>query len=480
MKTLNIVALLLGAIIITSCIKNLEEPQRTIVLSAPEDNAAFDLAAASDITFNWSMLDDVDKYKIAFSLNDDMIPAATVDAVSSPHTVPAADIDEALNTLGMDYEATNSVYWSVRASPMLLNIDTQVRTLIMTRKPFVAVRVTGVTISSPTGPQTLDIGDAFTATATVQPANATNKAVTWSSNNTGVATVGQTTGLVTAVSAGAATITVTTDDGGHTATVAVTVQASPEAQAAAALAAALENATAVGATVTLTGDVSITDVTVPAGVTLVVPGGMTLTVTGTLAGAGTITVEGIVDAANSTFSGTANLADGSKSRGVVTKPADAYSGWVWTFYGRTWSDRINVPACDKSDFTWSTTTASCRSATADNALHYYYNWKYVDDNKTTMCPSGWRVPTKADIETFPLYVESEGDYLLSIWGKVGWFQDWGHSNVNAMSMYWTSTENTAATAWVLFVTPNSGLGGWGIDNGAPDKEYGIGVRCVRD
>ena len=57
--------------------------------------------------------------------------------------------------------------------------------------------------------------------ATVEPQNATNNTVTWSSSNPEVATVAN--GTVTAVSAGTATITVTTADGNHKATCAVTV-----------------------------------------------------------------------------------------------------------------------------------------------------------------------------------------------------------------------------------------------------------------
>ena len=56
----------------------------------------------------------------------------------------------------------------------------------------------------------------------VEPANATNKAVTWSSDNISVATV-DANGLVTAVAEGSATITVTTEDGNKTATCEVTV-----------------------------------------------------------------------------------------------------------------------------------------------------------------------------------------------------------------------------------------------------------------
>ena len=59
-------------------------------------------------------------------------------------------------------------------------------------------------------------------TATVSPSNATNLAVSWSSNNTSVATVNS-IGLVTGLASGSAIITVTTQDGSKTATSAITV-----------------------------------------------------------------------------------------------------------------------------------------------------------------------------------------------------------------------------------------------------------------
>ncbi len=59
-------------------------------------------------------------------------------------------------------------------------------------------------------------------TAVVYPTNAANKNVTWTSSNNDVATVDD-TGHVTAVTVGEATITATTEDGGHTDTCVVTV-----------------------------------------------------------------------------------------------------------------------------------------------------------------------------------------------------------------------------------------------------------------
>jgi uncharacterized protein YjdB len=82
------------------------------------------------------------------------------------------------------------------------------------------VAVTSVSVSTNTA--SIVAGGTIQLTATVLPSNATNKTVTWSSGNTAAATV-NTSGLVTGVAAGTATITVTTQDGGYTATCAVTV-----------------------------------------------------------------------------------------------------------------------------------------------------------------------------------------------------------------------------------------------------------------
>ena len=88
------------------------------------------------------------------------------------------------------------------------------------------VPVTGVTISGePTEP--LTVGQNHTLSATVQPADASNKRVTWSSSDEEVVTVSS--GLLTAVGGGTATITVTTADGGKTDTCEITVTSIPVA-----------------------------------------------------------------------------------------------------------------------------------------------------------------------------------------------------------------------------------------------------------
>ena len=83
----------------------------------------------------------------------------------------------------------------------------------------VRVPVTGVELNKAT--LSLNRWKTENLTATVSPANATNKVVTWKSSDEKVATV--TDGKVTTWAAGTATITVTTDDGAKTATCTLTV-----------------------------------------------------------------------------------------------------------------------------------------------------------------------------------------------------------------------------------------------------------------
>ncbi|AHV98816.1 S-layer homology domain-containing protein [Paenibacillus sabinae] len=84
-----------------------------------------------------------------------------------------------------------------------------------------AVAVTGVELDQHA--ITLTAGATGTLTATVAPTDATNKNVIWTTSDSTVATV--TYGVVTAVGAGKATVTVTTEDGSFKDTCQVTVNA---------------------------------------------------------------------------------------------------------------------------------------------------------------------------------------------------------------------------------------------------------------
>ncbi len=91
--------------------------------------------------------------------------------------------------------------------------------------PEETVAVTGVSLDE--SELTLIAGEDKTLTASVEPEDATDQKVSWSSDNEAAATVDE-NGKVTAVAAGETTITVTTEDGGYTATCEVTVEEAPE------------------------------------------------------------------------------------------------------------------------------------------------------------------------------------------------------------------------------------------------------------
>ncbi len=84
-----------------------------------------------------------------------------------------------------------------------------------------AKSVKGVSLNKKT--ENVAIGSTTTLKVKFTPSNPTNKGVTWNSSNKKVATVDQ-NGKVKGVRAGTATITVTTKDGGKTATCKVTVK----------------------------------------------------------------------------------------------------------------------------------------------------------------------------------------------------------------------------------------------------------------
>ena len=88
------------------------------------------------------------------------------------------------------------------------------------KAPDDTVPVTGVKLNQNSAE--LTVGETLTLISTVEPTDATNKNVRWTSSDTEVATVEN--GVVTAVKAGKAIITVTTEDGAKKATCTVTVK----------------------------------------------------------------------------------------------------------------------------------------------------------------------------------------------------------------------------------------------------------------
>ena len=115
---------------------------------------------------------------------------------------------------------SNGIVTAVASGKATITAKTEDGEFTATCAVSVTTPVTGVELSD--NELTLTEGGTATLTATIAPADADNKKVIWSSTDEAVATVAD--GIVTAIAQGQATITVTTEDGGLTATCVVTVE----------------------------------------------------------------------------------------------------------------------------------------------------------------------------------------------------------------------------------------------------------------
>lgn len=169
--------------------------------------------------------------------------------------------------------------------------------------------VTGITLDKST--LEISVNGSAVLTPTVEPSDATNKTVIWSSSEETVATVAN--GIVTGVSAGTATITAKTEDGNFEKTCEVTVKANTIAVTGVTLSPSGTKTAALNETVTFTATVAPTNATnknvtwtssntsvatiADGAVTLIAPGVTTITVTtedGSFSGTCELTVTNIM------------------------------------------------------------------------------------------------------------------------------------------------------------------------------------------
>ena len=144
--------------------------------------------------------------------NDTNNSAGLGTGTDSEYTESAAGLD-------IDFGPTSARYVRIYSNGSTANNYNHYVEVEVYAAAAAPVNPTSVSLDKETS--TVAIGGTDTLTATVLPADASNKNVTWSSSNTGIATVSN--GVVTGVAAGTATITVTTATGGFTDTCTVTV-----------------------------------------------------------------------------------------------------------------------------------------------------------------------------------------------------------------------------------------------------------------
>jgi hypothetical protein len=174
--------------------------------------------------------------------------------------------------------------------------------------------------------------------------------------------------------------------------------------------------------------------------------------------------------------GTLNEAISVTQDAAVATPPNAASTLTWTFEESNliWSAPIQISDCNKEDFSDSSTEPRCRSYLHTNGTtYYYYNWPYVNANKTTMCPDPWRVPEKADFDELIAHTTKEA--LRQLWTPAGFVERSNNPDgIGNNGRMWSATDVAeSANAYRLWFDTAK------IEITASGKRYGLEVRCVR-
>jgi len=312
------------------------------------------------------------------------------------------------------------------------------------------IPITGVTLS-PTS-QTLAVGDTLSLlTATISPANATNRAIAWSSNDSTIVTVSDNNGVgfLTAISSGTATITVTTEDGDFTAT----------------------------------SEIEVYEI-LPNFCNTRTPGwGATL---GTISW-GTI--------------GNTDIESGTTTIiGTDDRPSQVWSGAVFASACAN-KTTFNGGTIDWNYFVNNSFNADCRRAHTELTGHFF-SWCAVVRFADQLCPYPWRVPTFQDFEDLDLnlggtgtarsgdryessliaeqlqwFIPAEGTaaspQIGGLWGGARFTGFAGNPTIN-MSFYWSQSKNDELHAFCLAIETDAIL-----PNRFNMKHGGAVVRCVR-
>jgi hypothetical protein len=159
-------------------------------------------------------------------------------------------------------------------------------------------------------------------------------------------------------------------------------------------------------------------------------------------------------------------------------PSNAASTKTWTYGSLTWSDVINVPACDHPEVPSDEDNPYCRSYIANGTKRYYYNWSYVVTNANLLCPTPWGVPNRAQYNALITAIGYNGTpALVEAWGTGGRAVGGGSIIRETNVEYWTSERYGATAAYEFLLISPYDMG----DRGTPtlNKSYGLQVRCVQ-
>ena len=354
------------------------------------------------------------------------------------------------------------------------------------------------------------IGATWMLTATVKPDNATDKTVTWKSNNPAVATVSQ-DGTITCKGVGSAAIVAYAD--GKSGTCSVTYNKIPVTSVKISSPGIAFNAK--GQTYKLTAEVLPSDATYP-----------DVTWTSSNTSVATVDYNGLVTCTGFGFATISAKADGksvgclvmSNQSYVIDICGNAYTSvqigtQVWMAQNMrcdkydTKSERAgfyaeHINASDKNKWDKPYSGLSDQQI---NQLGYIYNWwsavgcdnpeGYSSNNRQGICPNGWHVPTDAEWKTLENFLGSStaGKKLKT---TTGWVSGNGTDSfsfaalpagygygevegVGSFATFWTANPSSgrddSAISRVLRFDDDK------IDTGKYQfKTVGLSVRCIKN
>ena len=320
----------------------------------------------------------------------------------------------------------------------------------------------------------LEVGQTETLIATVLPADATDKSVTWTSSNATVASVEN--GVVTANTAGVATIIAKAGD--QIAICEVTVL-----NVVISVESITLNETTlsffVGQTETLTATVLPADAT-------------DKSVTWTSSNATVASVTNGVVTANAAGTATITAKAGNKTATCAVSVIDGVliNGVIWAKYNVSVFDTFaSAPESSGMFYQWNRPTAWAATGNIsgwNNSFPAGNTWATANDP----CPSGWRVPTQAELQSLfnsgstwttqngvngRRFGTAPNQIFLPAAGYRN-NNDGALFNAGSYGKYWSSTEGISTNAYYLNF--DSGSGNANLNDNY--KTYGFSVRCVAE
>ncbi len=228
------------------------------------------------------------------------------------------------------------------------------------------------------------------------------------------------------------------------------------------------------------------------------------TITGKAVGTATITYSvtqnGCAGSTTRTITVISAGGSGSGNGTAITNCSNPPSGFsftsgftstsTWVVGSQTWSAPVTATYCNKSTYNGGSSApylTDCRTNSTAGYGHLF-SWCMVAKFATTICPSGWRVPTSTDFYNLDKALGGTGantqinstlrNNYLNDWGcQYGGFSNYNAALVNqgTRAYYWSQTEDSADSGIHLFVATTAAVHPqyWDV------KYYGFSLRCVK-